>query len=293
MILITGATGRIGRRVVERLARAGKDVRVLVRNPKKAAQLLPSNIDVHHGDLNDLAAINTALRDVEAVLLLSPVAPDQVRLQGNVVEAAASSSKPYIVKISGLGTSLDSYIDSGRWHAETELQIQDAQLPYTFLRPLFFMQNLQFQFESARSTGIVRSGVQDSKIAMIDVEDIAEVVANLLLHPSLQLNQTLTLSFRQSKTYTDIATELSTLLGRTVRYETQSLEDVKNALAKSGQPQWHIDILLQFNRAFLEGLGDAPSNAAAEILGREPTTLGQFLQREISVSQEGKNPFPS
>ncbi|MFP6807292.1 MAG: NmrA family NAD(P)-binding protein [Pseudomonadales bacterium] len=293
MILITGATGRIGKRVVARLVLAGKDVRVFVRDPQKAAQLLPPNIDLHHGDLADEAAIGSAMNDVEAVLLLSPVSPDQVRLQGNVVKAAAMSSKPYMVKISGLGTSLDSYIDSGRWHAETELQIQDAELPHTFLRPLFFLQNLQFQFESARSTGIVRSGVQDSKIAMIDVEDIAEVVANLLIDQSRLMNQTVTLSFRESKTYTEVALELSNLFGKTVRYETQSLEDVTKALARSGQPQWHIDILLQFNRAFLEGLGDAATSTAAEILGREATTLSQFLQREVSVAQEGTNPFPS
>jgi len=295
MILVTGATGRIGRRVVERLVAARRPVRVLVRNRDKADKLLPSGIEIIEGDLAEYHQVESAVDGAESVLLLSPVAPEQVAIQGNVVKAALATSQPHIVKISGLGTTLDSYIDSGRWHAETEQQITSSGLQYTFLRPLFFFQNLSFLFKSARSTGLIRAGVGDARIAMVDVEDIAEVATILLMKRESLMHQAVTLTSLECVTYQDVANAFTGVLGREVRYEEQSLDEVRHALESTNQPQWHIDILLQFNRAFHEGLGDAANTVAAELLGRPPTTLLQYLEREIENTKgdDGSNPFPS
>ena len=295
MILVTGATGRIGRRVVERLSEAGQVIRVLVRDRQKAQDLFADGVELCEGNLSDYEAVQAAVAGAGAVMLLSPVAPDQVVLQGNVVTAALAAGKPYIVKISGLGTALDSPVDSGRWHAETELQIQSAGLPYTFLQPLFFMQNLAFQFDSARSKGLIRAGVGDARIAMIDVEDIADFAAKLLVDGNLLRDESVVLSALESVTYHDVASALTEVFGREVRYKQQSLDKVKRSLQASGQPAWHIDILLQFNQAFLEGKGDVTNSIVADILGRPPTTLLQYLRREAkdSVQDQGTNPFPN
>jgi uncharacterized protein YbjT (DUF2867 family) len=297
MILITGATGRIGRRVVKHLLDANQDVRVLVRSLEKAKRLLPTNnIEVVVGDLGDSNAVNSAMQGVESVLLVSPVAPDQVELQGNLVRAASNQEpKPYVVKISGLMTSLDSYVDSGRWHAETEQKIKDTGLPYTFLRPLFFMQNLQFLLRSAKIEGVIRSGVKDARIAMIDAEDIAAVAALLLIEKKPLMNQAVELTAINSVTYKEVAAVLSQLLGREMRYEEQSLDQIREALINAGQPEWHINILLQFNRAFQEGHGSAANNIVRDLLGKAPTTLQQYLERELKTAEgdESNNPFPS
>lgn len=295
MILVTGATGRIGRRVVEALVAADCPVRVLVRNREKANNLLPPGVEIFEGDLAEYDQVASAVEGAESVLLLSPVAPEQVQIQGNLVKAAIATSRPYIVKVSGLGTSLDAYVDSGRWHAETEQQIIESGLAYTFLRPLFFFQNLTFLLESARSNGTIRAGVGDAKIAMVDVEDIAQVAAILLLKQDLLLNQAVSLTSLKSVTYKEVANALTEVLGRKVQYEKQSLEDVRRALQNSNQPQWHIDILLQFNRAFQEGYGDAANTIVADLLGRPPVTLLQYLKRETeqSAGDNGSNPFPS
>ena len=65
------------------------------------------------------------------------------------MRAAAEAGRPLVVKISGLGAALDSFVDSGRWHAETERDIRELDLPFTFLRPYFFMQNLGLHFAGA------------------------------------------------------------------------------------------------------------------------------------------------
>jgi uncharacterized protein YbjT (DUF2867 family) len=309
MILITGATGRIGRRVVERLVDAGQHVRVLVRSLDKAERLLPISgeagprIEVVVADLANLEIIQSAVQGIDAILLVSPVSPDQVLLQGNIVAASAqadnaaksSTRRPYIVKISGLGTSKDSYIDSGRWHAETEQQIIDAGLSYTFLRPLFFMQNLQFLLDNARQEGVIRAGVGGAKIAMIDAEDIAEVVAILLKDRLRLVNKAVNLTSLDTVTYQEVARILTELLGREVQYQQQSLEQIRQTLVTAKMPEWHINILMQFNRAFHEGQGDAANTVVSEILGKPPTTLRQYLERELreTSSDESNNPFPS
>lgn len=295
MILVTGATGRIGRRVVERLVAAQQSVRALVRDPEKARRLLPDSVEIVEGDLGAVDVVRAAVDGMQAVLLLSPVAPNQVELQGNVVKAALATSRPYIVKISGLATALDSYVDSGRWHAETEQQIQAAGLTYTFLRPLFFMQNLSFLTASASAEGVIRSGVGDAKIAMVDVEDIAAVVARLLIEQRSLMNQAVTLTAAKCVTYDEVAEAFGQVLKREVRYQPQTLTEVEQALRNSDQPGWHVDILLQFNQAFLDGYGDAANGVVAEVLGREPTTLLRYLARETKHSHRGddSNPFPS
>lgn len=295
MILITGATGRIGRRVVARLVAANQSVRVLVRDEEKAKRILPADIDVFVGHLADDDLVQSAVRGTDAVMLLSPVDPKQVELQGNVVLAALATSRPYIVKISGLGTALDSNIDSGRWHAETEQQIQSSGLRHTFLRPLFFMQNLAFLLDSARTEGIIRAGVGAAKIAMVDVNDVAEVISKLLIDKNRLINKMVTLTTAKSVTYDQVANTLTRVLGREVHYAQQSLEEVRQALVKSNQPEWHINILLQFNRAFLEGQGDTANRAVNDILGRPAIALMQYLQSEMegSGSDQSSNPFPS
>ncbi len=296
MILITGATGRIGRRVVNRLVAANQPVRVLVRDHEKARNLLPSKkIDTVVGDLADHDLLHSALDGTQAVMLLSPVDPEQVELQGKVVTAALATSQPYIVKISGLGTSLDSYIDSGRWHAETEQQIQSSGLRHTFLRPLFFMQNLVFLLGSAGSEGVIRAGVADSKIAMVDADDIADVTTRLLIEKNIAVNENMTLTSHESVTYHQVAEAMTQALGREVKYQQQTLKEVNQALLKSRQPEWHIKILIQFNRAFLEGMGDVVSDAVADILGRPAVTLQEYLEREVreSTGDHSSNPFPS
>ena len=178
---------------------------------------------------------------------------------------------------------------------ETEHEIQSSGLSHTFLRPLFFMQNLGFLLDSARSKGVIRAGVGGARIAMVDVEDIADVVAKLLVERELLTNQAVTLTALESVTYHDVASAFAEVLGREVSYEQQSLDDVSRALDNSGQPDWHVDILLQFNRAFLEGYGDAANKVVADVLGRSPTTLLQYLEREVKRSDgtDGNNPFPS
>lgn len=295
VILVTGANGRIGSRVAALLASRDVRVRALVRDVDRANALLPASVEVVAGDLADVSTLAPAVAGVGAALLVSPVRPDMRALQVNLARTLADAGTAHVVKISGLGTALDSFVDSGRWHAEIESDIAALGLPITFLRPWFFMQNLGYLIDQARDTGEVRAGVGDSRIAMIDADDIAEVCVECLVDNAL-MGQRVALTGPEAVSYADVAEQLGKVLGRQVVYRPQKLDAVRQSLQNSGQPDWHIQILLQFNRAFLEGQGSEVTNVVQRVLGRKPTNVADYLSRAVTASANsaaGRNPFPT
>src|SRR5262249_347590 len=141
VILVTGATGLVGGDVVRQLAERGLPVRALVRSLEKGAAL-GGRIEKVVGDFARPETLGPALQGVTHALLVSHHELRQVELQRNFVEAARRTGSVHLVKLSGLGTAPGSPLQSGRWHAETEAEIRAAGLPWTFLHPPYFMQNL-------------------------------------------------------------------------------------------------------------------------------------------------------
>jgi uncharacterized protein YbjT (DUF2867 family) len=290
MILVINGNGRVGRSVIKHLVGQHKvSPRVMVRDVERARRDLGSALEIVQGDITQPDSIAQAMQGVHAVFLCTPVDPNQVLYQGNVVVEARKTGA-YIVKVSGLGTTQDSSIDSGRWHAETEAQIRDANIPHTFLHPNFFHQNLSFQWQQAAENGVIRSAVADQPIAMINAHDIGAAAAQLLVTPGD--NETLLLTEPRSWTYREIAACFSQLLEREVRFEILSTNNLEQALRTSGQPDWHVKLLLQFNEAFNAGAATKVSDAVERLVQREPISLPVFLEREVAVPT-GKNPFPS
>jgi len=288
-ILVTGFTGQLGRLVAVALQdRYGIQPQILVR-PHHLSEgwLSLPGMEVRVGDYTDPPSLAKALQGAEAVFLVSPVHPDmRARELALVEQVAAMPEPPHIVKISGLGTGLDSFVNSGRWHAEIEQKIRELSLPATFLRPLFFMQNMGLQVAPALETGILRGAVQDAAIAMVDARDIADVAAAVLVGGSPAEGQAVALTGARALTYQDIADTLSTAFGKPVRFERQSDEEMRTMLSRLGQPEWHIDIVLQYNRAFEQGWASQVSDAVEQTLGREPRTLECYFSELAATAPE-------
>ncbi|MFT5087293.1 MAG: hypothetical protein ACI8PG_001651 [Planctomycetota bacterium] len=285
MILITGATGRIGRAVVRLLlTQHGIMPRVFVRDSERANDLLPTGVVCFQGDFDDRSSLVPALEGVDRVLLVSPANPRQVEWQNNVVRAAGANT--HIVKISGLGTGLESHVDSGRWHAETEAEIIRSGRPYTFFRPYCFMQNFSTQINRIRESGIIKSGAGRARIAMVDVEDMAEVVVQVLSGQMPMRNEVHALTGPAALSSQEVAEVFSEVLGRRVVYQPQVLGEIRQALEHSGLPAWRVDLLLQFNRAFSSGLASEVGDTVYRVLGRPPRSLRQFLASVLKAQRD-------
>lgn len=293
-ILVTGGTGTVGSALLRELSARQVPVRVLVRD--RARVPVPSPlVEVVEGDLSDSARLRDILSGIERVFLLSPSAPDQVVLQGNVVEAIQNTGRPiHIVKVSTLGAGPEAPVPLARWHAVTEAQIRTAAVPATVLRPHVFMQNLIGSAETISSDGLFFGALGDAALPFIDARDVAAVAAEILTHGGHE-GRTYTLTGPQSLSYTQMATTLSSVLGRSVRYIDLPLERYHEMLVGMGCPTWWADNLTALARWFQQGAASIVSSSVIEVTGRPSRTFERFAQdhRADFIPGSASRPSPT
>jgi uncharacterized protein YbjT (DUF2867 family) len=282
MILITGATGRVGGATLKQLCKRGVPVRALVRNAEKAALMTGPLVETAVGDLGQPRSLEAALEGVTSALLVSPLDPHQVELQGNFIDAAKRTGRMQVVKISGLGTALDSSVRSGRWHAQTEKYLEDSGLPFTHLRPPFFMQNLLRFAPTIRASGALVGSLNQGKVAMIDVEDIA-AVAVMALTTSAHVGKAYVLTGPEALSYPDVADRLSRSLGRTVTYKDVPLAVMRERLLASGMPEWHVNVQVDFSTALSAGQASTVTDVVEAVTANPPRTFDQFIREHIGL----------
>jgi uncharacterized protein YbjT (DUF2867 family) len=282
MILITGATGRVGGATLQHLLRRGVPVRALIRNPQKAASVASSGVETVIGDLAQSCSLEVALEGITAALLVSPLDPRQVELQGNFIDAAKQVGDVHVVKISGLGTALDSPVRSGRWHAQTEKYLEDSGLPFTHLRPPFFMQNILRFAPTIRASGEFVGALNRGKVAMIDVDDIAAVAATVLTTPG-HAGKAYLLTGPEALSYQDVAQKLSRSLGRPVTYKNVPMTVMRERLLASGMPEWQVDVQVDFSTALGAGQASTVTDTVEAVTGSPPRTFDQFIRGHIAL----------
>jgi uncharacterized protein YbjT (DUF2867 family) len=278
-ILIVGGTGLIGARTVQLLLAQGHRVRALVREPTRAQALAASGAELFIGDLADPATLAPAFDGVGSALLVSSLVPEQVALQGNFVEAARRAGQPHIVKVSGFLTAADSAARSGRWHAQTEQAIVDAGLPWTFLRPPFFMQNLFHTKPHVIASGELSIPVQHGAIAMIDAHDVASAAASCLIDPK-HAEMAYTLTGPEALTMPQLAQRLGDHTGHPVRFVTRSIAQTRAALESAGTPAWRIGLVQEFYEGFERGAGAEVNDLVQQLTGTAAHTIEAFLDAE-------------
>ena len=256
MILIVGATGLVGSATVRHLTACGVPVRALVRSAEKAATLAGAGVEAMVGDLEQPASLDAALDGVTRALLISPLHPRQVEWQGNFVEAARRAGAVHIVKLSGLGTAPDSPLRSGRWHAQTERHIADAGLPFTYLHPPFFMQNLLRSAAAIAAQGVLVASMQAGKIAMVDARDVAAVAVAALTSDD-HVGKTYTITGPEALSFQEVAQKLAAATGRRVTYQDVPLAAVQQEMVATGLPEWLVDVRLEFATALRDGYAAA------------------------------------
>jgi uncharacterized protein YbjT (DUF2867 family) len=186
------------------------------------------------------------------------------------------------VKISGLGTALDSPVRSGRWHAQTEKNLEDSGLPFTHLRPPFFMQNILRLAPTIRASGEFVGALHQGKVAMIDVADIAAVAATALT-TSGHVGKAYTLTGPEALSYEDIAEKLSNGLGRRVTYKDVPLAVMRERLLASGMPEWQVDVQVDFSTALAAGHASTVTDTIKTVTGKPPRTFEQFIREHMAL----------
>jgi uncharacterized protein YbjT (DUF2867 family) len=254
-ILITGASGNIGRQVVQQLVDRGAAVRALVRDPAKAN--FPAGVDVVQGDLLDVQALRGALAGVSTLFLLNGVVPDEFTQALVTLNLAREAGVERVVYLSVIHS--DRYLNVPHFAGKfgVERMLEQMGFGATILRPAYFMQNDLTVKDVVLGHGVYPMPIGARGLAMIDTRDIAEIAALELLErdasqplPLKRLN----LVGPDTLTGADVAATWSAVLGRPIVYggdDTAAFE--KNLL--NFMPGWMAyDMRLMSERFLSDGM---------------------------------------
>jgi uncharacterized protein YbjT (DUF2867 family) len=270
MIIITTA-GKVGAEAGRLLAQRGEPVRVLVRDPVKAAALAQAGVEVAEGDLEIPATIDAAMQGVSAVVLVSPAIPAQ---ELNVVGSAIRAGAGHIVKITSKA-SADSPIARRRGQAEIERGLIASGLGYT-LRNNAYMQNFLMAAPSIATTSSFGSSADDGRVGMIDARDVAAVAAEIAVAPAPHAAKTYWPTGPERLSYADVADVLSKVLGRTISFRPLTFGEEKQAMIDAGVPEAIAGMNAQAIGLFAQGDADYVTDDVTSILGRPALTFEQF-----------------
>jgi uncharacterized protein YbjT (DUF2867 family) len=238
-ILVTGATGRVGRQVVQQLVDRGAQVRALVRDPSKAS--FPAGVEVAQGDLLDIDALRTAFVGVRTLFLLNAVAADEFTQALIALNIARESGVERVVYLSVIHA--DRFVNVPHFAVKSgaERMIQQMGFSATILRPAYFIDNELTITDVILKHGVYPMPIGGKGLAMVDARDIAEVAAIELIRrdqaPDKLPVEILNLVGPDTLTGSDVAAIWSDVLGRPIVYGGDDPTGFEQNLANV-MPRW-------------------------------------------------------
>ncbi|WP_175873596.1 NmrA family NAD(P)-binding protein [Burkholderia sp. BCC0397] len=280
-ILVTGATGRVGRQLVRQLVDRGADVRVLVRDPAKAD--FPAAVTVAQGDMLDVDALRAAFSGVRTLFLLNGVAGDEFTQALIALNLAREARIERVVYLSVLHA--DRFVNVPHFAVKSgaERMIEQMGFSASILRAAYFMDNESMVKDVIVGHGVYPIPIGGKGVAMIDVRDIAEVAAIELIRrndaPGKLPIETLNLVGPDTLTGTQLASIWSETLGRPVAYGGDDPTPFEANFAKF-MPKWMAyEMRLMAERYVSDGMvpeaGDV--ERLTTILGRPLRTYRDFV----------------
>lgn len=283
MILVTGASGTVGRPVLEEVIRTGKPVKAMYRSAEDA-RTAPAGALTVIADFADKASLEKVLEGIDAIYLVCSPTPQLVELENNVIDACKQAGVSYVVLNSALGAG-DYPKSFPAWHRQVEDKLKASGFEYAIVRPNSFMQNIgTYYAPSIRAQGAFYAAMGDSKLSLIDVRDIALIVANALTSPAAFRGKTIELNGSEAFSYTEIAEKISQAAGRVVKFVNIPEAAQRQAMLDLGMPEWQVNALLELQQYYtVAGKGAQVTPPIKDFLGRAPITLDQYLNENKDI----------
>ncbi|WP_394840610.1 SDR family oxidoreductase [Pendulispora brunnea] len=289
MILVSGASGTIGRYVVKHLKARGEKFKALVRDEAKGRAL---ECDFVVGDFDQPETIARAMQGVTRFFLNTNVSERVVRQQNTAIDLATRAGVELVVKLSSPGASPDAQMPQTRSHGEIEAHLRAAGIAWVILQPTVFMQNLLRNADTLHAQRKIFGSYRDGKIGFIDADDIGACAAAALTGEG-HAGKSFVLTGGESLRFDEIAQKISTKLGETVTYVDMPVEQFVAAAVARGVPSNMAEFYGKMMTILASGGSARTTGAVRELTGREPRTFEAFLDDNIARLVGSTNTYSS
>lgn len=281
MIVITGASGKLGRQVIEKLLETvpAAEIIAAVRNPEKASDLAALGVQVRQADYSKPETLRSAFAGADKVLLISSSEVGQRIPQHQAVIDAAKSAGVTLLAYTSLLRADSSPLALAAEHKATEENIRASGLPFVFLRNGWYFENHTDQLGPAVQHGTILGAAGEGHFASAARSDYAAAAAAVLTSSGHE-NQIYELAGDTSFTLAELAAAVSKQVGKPVSYH-DSAQDYQNVLVSAGLPAEFAAILVDADLGAARGELDSASGDLRTLTGKPTVTLTDAVKAAL------------
>jgi len=278
-ILLTGANGAVSSAAIAALKGSGHRVIGLVRDAARAKEL---GVELRVGDLERPRTLEGAFDGVDTAFLLSPYGPLAPYHHSNALWAARQAGVRHVVRLSAVGAAHDAPTVNSRLHALNDAEVAASGIPFTILKPHFFLQNLLASAPTIAKEGAMYWALSEAKVPGIDVADVGEVAARILADPSTHAGKTYTLTGGTALTMHQMAAAIGEAIGKPVKYVPISITALLEGLNAMGVSDYVEVAFRDYMTAYSQGWQSAVTDAVKRVTGKAPRTFAEFARRNAA-----------
>ena len=273
MILVTGATGNVASILIPMLLQSGQQVRALVHEEAKSQGLRDQGAEVVVADLEKPATLDAAVVGVDKIYLLVSNSPNGGQHGINLIDAVTrSGGQPHVVRHGMFGDSRSRLFAQ---HEQVAAALARSGLPVTTMRPTFFMQNTLAGAETVASAGQLYWAMDDAKLSMIDIRDIAECAAAVLTSDG-HIGESYVLTGPQAVSFHEVASALSGALDKPVTYINVPNEAMVQSMTEMGFSEWTALGYAELMDGFKDGFAKEATDNVQRLTGHPARSVETF-----------------
>jgi NAD(P)H dehydrogenase (quinone) len=280
-VAVTGASGQLGRRVVDLLldSNAGKVVGI-TRTPDKLADLADRGAEIRKGDFDHPKELERAFDGVDRVLIVSTDALGHPKGRhahhADAVKAAEAAGVTHAAYTSYIGPRPTTALSVSNDHFQTELAIAQSRMTWTFLRNNMYTDVLLWGLPQAVASGTLYTATGGRGRSYVTREDCARAAVGALLS-DFEGHRILDITGPAAVTQDEIAAIASEIAGKSVKHVALTRADMKKGMIASGMPEMLAEVMLEFDTMTAEGYLAVVTPTVKDLTGREPTSVREYL----------------
>ncbi len=279
-ILVTGANGNTPSLTITRLRKAGVEVRAVVRDKSKAEALAALGCEIVVRDLEDGTGLESLFDGVDAAFFATSMNAAADKHMSHLIQAAKGSNV-HIVRLSAIGAAEDAPTANGRLHHASDEKLKASGLPFTILRPHFFMDNMAWAIPQIAGENRIYQGMADGRLGMIDARDIADVAATILLKGG-HIGKTYTPTGPASISWADVAASVGRARGKPVEYVPVPVDAIRAGIRQMGMGDWAAEVLGDYHAAYGRGWGNFVTSDVEKVTGNPARSIDAFTKEVLA-----------